>query len=62
MQLPGVALTHGGIFNKTETSLRSYLGRLALDYNRQLSEHNIRAFGFTEIRYAESGLFQSPDF
>lgn len=56
MQLPGVALTHGGIFNKTETSLRSYLGRLALDYNRQLSEHNIRAFGFTEIRYADRSM------
>ena len=53
MQLPRVALTHGGIFNKTETSLRSYLGRLALDYNKQLGEHNIRAFGFTEIRYAD---------
>ena len=46
----------GGIFNKTETSLRSYLGRLALDYNRQLSEHNIRAFGFTEIRYADRSM------
>lgn len=56
MKLPHVALTHGGIFNKTETSLRSYLGRLALDYNKQLGEHDIRAFGFTEIRYADRSI------
>ena len=41
------------MFNKTETSLRSYLGRFALDYNKQMGEHDIRAFGFTEIRYAD---------
>lgn len=56
MQLPQVALTHGGLFNKTETSLRSYLGRLALDYNKRLDEHSIRAFGFTEIRYADRSI------
>ena len=38
LQLPQVALTHGGMFNKTETSLRSYLGRFALDYNKQMGE------------------------
>lgn len=50
---PKVALTHGGIFNKTETSLRSYMGRLALDYNKQTGEHDMKVFGFTEIRYAD---------
>lgn len=56
MQLPQVALTHGGIFNKTETSLQSYLARFALDYIKQTGEHNIRAFGFTEIRYADRSI------
>lgn len=56
LQLPQVALTHGGMFNKTETSLRSYLGRFALDYNKQMGEHDIRAFGFTEIRYADRSI------
>ncbi|MCZ4238214.1 hypothetical protein O4H25_15345, partial [Staphylococcus equorum] len=56
MQLPQVALTHGGIFNKTETSLQSYLARFALDYNKQTGDHNIRAFGFTEIRYADRSI------
>lgn len=51
-QLPQVALTHGGMFNKTEISLRNYLGRFALDYNKQIGEHDIRAFGFTEIPHA----------
>ncbi len=50
---PKIALTHGGIFNKTQTSLKSYMGRFALDYNKQLGEHDIRAFGFTEVRYAD---------
>ncbi|WP_373845940.1 SusC/RagA family TonB-linked outer membrane protein [Bacteroides heparinolyticus] len=53
LQLPQVALTHGGMFNKTEISLHSYLGRFALDYNKQIGEHDIRAFGFTEIRYTD---------
>lgn len=50
---PKVGLTHGGIFNKTETSLKSYMTRLALDYNKRLGEHDVKAFGFTEIRYAD---------
>lgn len=50
---PKVGLTHGGIFNKTETSLKSYMTRFALDYNKKLGEHDIKAFGFAEIRYAD---------
>ena len=50
---PEVALPHGGILKKDETSLKSYLMRLALDYDRRIGPHDIKAFGFTEIRYAD---------
>lgn len=50
---PKVGLTHGGIFNKTETSLKSYMTRFALDYNKRIGEHDIKAFGFAEVRYAD---------
>jgi len=51
---PQIALTNGGIFNKTETSLKSYMGRFAVDYHRTLHEHHdLKAFGFAEIRYAD---------
>lgn len=53
---PRIALTHGGIYNKTETKLRSYLGRLALDYNRSFGEHDIKSFAFFEIRYADRSI------
>lgn len=53
---PKIGLTHGGIFNKTETHLKSYQGRLALDYNKQLGLHDIKAFGFAEIRYADRSV------
>ncbi|GIJ94947.1 SusC/RagA family TonB-linked outer membrane protein [Capnocytophaga stomatis] len=50
---PKIGLTHGGIFNKTETTLKSYQARMALDYNKSLGEHDIKAFGFAEMRYAD---------
>lgn len=50
---PKVGLTHGGIFSKTETSLKSYMARFALDYNKKIEEHDIKAFGFAEVRYAD---------
>lgn len=50
---PKIGLTHGGIFNKTETSLSSYMTRLALDYNKKIGEHDIKGFGFAEMRYAD---------
>lgn len=50
---PKVGLTHGGIFSKTESSLKSYMTRFALDYNKRIGEHDIKAFGFAEIRYAD---------
>ncbi|KGN71723.1 SusC/RagA family TonB-linked outer membrane protein [Porphyromonas sp. COT-239 OH1446] len=53
---PQVALTHGGIYNKTETKLRSYLGRIALDYNRSFGEHDLKGFAFFEVRYADRSI------
>ncbi|GIZ15334.1 SusC/RagA family TonB-linked outer membrane protein [Capnocytophaga catalasegens] len=53
---PKVGLTHGGIFNKTETTLKSYQARFALDYNKQLGEHYIKGFGFAEIRSADRSV------
>ncbi|MFK8273628.1 SusC/RagA family TonB-linked outer membrane protein [Capnocytophaga canimorsus] len=53
---PKVGLTHGGIFNKTETTLKSYQARFALDYNKQLGEHDIKGFGFAEIRAADRSV------
>lgn len=53
---PKVGLTHGGIFNKTETSLKSYQSRVSLDYNKQIDKHDLKAFGFAEIRYADRTL------
>lgn len=47
---PEVALTHGGIFNKTSTSLKSYMGRIAADYDKRWKSHNFRIFGFAELR------------
>lgn len=53
---PQVALTHGGIFNHTETALKSYMGRLAVDYEKQYGEHNLRAFGFAELRHTDRSV------
>ena len=53
---PKVGLTHGGIFNKTETSLKSYQARIAMDYNKQLGQYDIKAFGFAELRYADRSV------
>lgn len=50
MAQPLVALPHGGILNKTTNTLNSYMGRLALDYDRSLGKHDIKVFGFAEFR------------
>lgn len=50
---PKVGLTHGGIFSKTENSLRSYMTRFALDYHKKMGEHDLKGFAFAEIRYAD---------
>lgn len=50
---PSVALTHGGVLNKTEVNLRSYLARLAIDYDKSLDEHDFKAFAFTEVRQTD---------
>lgn len=49
-QQPQVALTNGGIFNKHETLMKSYLARFAVDYEKSKGEHNWRAFAFSEVR------------
>lgn len=50
---PRVALTHGGIFNQTETSLKSYMARFAADFEKTEGVHNWRAFGFAEVRQTD---------
>ena len=49
---PKVGLTHGGIFNRTETSMTSFLARLALDFDKRMGLHDLKAFAFTEVRAA----------
>lgn len=56
LKLPQVILQHGGIFNRTETSMHSYLGRLSLEYNQQWGEHDLQAFGFGEIQYVNRNI------
>lgn len=50
---PKSALPNGGIFNKTQNSLSSYLGRVSLDFEKIIGEHDIKIFGFGELRYAD---------
>lgn len=47
---PKIALTDGGIFNHHQTMLKSYLGRLAADYEQSFGRHHLRAFAFGEVR------------
>ena len=49
---PKVGLTHGGILNKTEASLKSFLARIAFDFDKRIDQHDVKAFAFTEIRSA----------
>lgn len=53
---PRVALTHGGIYNKTETSLKNYLARLSAEWNRQRGEHDYKLFAFAEMRETQRRL------
>ena len=48
-----VGLTHGGILNKTEASLKSFLARIAFDFDKRINNHDLKAFVFTELRSAE---------
>lgn len=50
---PRVALPHGGVYNRTETKLRSYLGRFSAEYNELIGQHDLRAMTFAELRYAD---------
>ena len=49
---PKVGLPHGGILNKTEASLKSFLARIAFDFDKRINKHDMKAFAFTEIRLA----------
>ena len=50
---PKVGLTHGGLLNKTEASLKSLLARIAFDFDTRIGQHDLKAFAFTEVRSAE---------
>ena len=49
---PKVGLPNGGIYNKTEATLKSFLARLAFDFDKRISEHDLKAFAFSEFRSA----------
>ena len=49
---PKVGLPNGGIYNKTEATLKSFLARLALDFDKRIQEHDIKGFVFSEFRSA----------
>lgn len=48
--LPQVALTHGGLYNRTDNRLQSLTARIAADYDRTIGPHDIKAFAFAELR------------
>lgn len=50
---PKTALPNGGIFNKTQNSLTSYMLRASLEYEKKIDEHDLKLFGFHELRYAD---------
>ncbi|WP_018676278.1 SusC/RagA family TonB-linked outer membrane protein [Riemerella columbina] len=50
---PQSVLPNGGIFNQTDTGLESYLVRASLDYNKRWGDHDLKWFGFGELRYAD---------
>ena len=52
LQQPKVGLTHGGLFNRTETSRPAFLARLALDFDKRIGQHDLKAFAFSEVRVA----------
>lgn len=49
---PKVGLQNGGIYNKTEATLKSFIARLALDFDKRIQEHDIKGFAFSEFRSA----------
>ena len=51
--LPKSPLPTGGMLMQGENSLRSYLLRLAVDYDKHWGNHDLKAFAFTELRAAE---------
>lgn len=53
---PSIALSQGGIYNKTEIKLRSLLARLAADYNQTWGQHDIKGFAFVELRSTDRSI------
>lgn len=53
---PQIALTHGGIYNHHQTTMESYIGRLAADYEESFGHHHLRAFAFGEVRQTRRAL------
>ncbi len=47
---PEVPLARGGMFNKTETILRSMIARFSAEYTWKRDGHDLRAFAFSELR------------
>lgn len=48
--LPEIPLKRGGIFNKTETFLRSMIARFSAEYSWKEDAHDLRTFAFGEVR------------
>lgn len=58
---PKSVLPNGGIFNKTENSLESFLSRLSVEYQKNYgNNHALKLFSFAELRSAtrDSNPFQ----
>lgn len=55
-QNPQAVVKNGGMYNKTTTTLKSYLARVSLNYNFSKNEHNLNIFSFVEIRAADRSV------
>ena len=56
LSLPKVALTHGGILNKSETTMRSDTYRISMEYDRNSGVHDLRSFAFAEVRKTDRSI------
>lgn len=48
-----VALPNGGILHSAQANLRSYLGRIAADFDKTWGGHRLKTFAFIECRQAD---------
>lgn len=49
-RLPQPGLEKGGILNTNNIGMQSLLARLAIDYDKQLGNHEMKGFAFAEVR------------